>query len=225
MTKKQLKSDLEALGYILLSSTTDDGGLLVYKNFEYVCTVYWTKSKLTFNGKSYTNVEKMMEDVTKYNETLEFPADTYCPNYTKESVFLKRMNKTLKDCGFDHDAGINRAYGSEFTVHSDGAFGAHFGTIVDNGLCINSGAFIQMYEDDADDHTKCEAVRSMANTLYVANLAILANKISNIKDVTQEIKSIPITVVDPNTLAVTTYEGIDGVINLLETTLSKLKKQ
>lgn len=225
MTKKQLKSDLETLGYTLLNSTAEDGGLLVYKNFEYVCTVYWTKSKLKFNDKSYTNVEKMMEDVAKYNNTLEFPANTYCPIYTKEAVSLMRMKKTLDDCGFDHDAGINRAYGSEFTVHSDGAFGAHFGTIVDNGLCINSGAFIQMYEDDADDHTKCEAVRSMVNTLYVSNLAILADKISKIKDITKEINSIPITVVDPGTLVVTTYEGIDGVINLLETTLAKLKKQ
>lgn len=225
MTKKQLKSDLEALGYSMFNSTAPEGGLLVYKNCEYVCTIHWTKSKLTFNGKSYTNVEKMMEDVAKYNETLEFPANTYCPIYTEESVSLMRMKRTLDDCGFDHDAGINGAYGSDFTVYSDGAFGAHFGTIVDNYLNINSGSFIQMYDMDADDHTKREAVKSMANVLYVTNLAILANKISNIKDITQEINSIPITVVDPNTLAVTTYEGIDGVINLLETTLAKLKKQ
>lgn len=225
MTKKQLKNDLEALGYSMFNSTAPEGGLLVYKDYGYVCTIHWDKSKMTFNGKPYTNVEKMMEDVAKYNETLEFPANTYCPIYAKEFVSQMRMKQTLDDCGFDHDAGINGAYGAMFTVYSDGVFGAHFGTIVDNHLNIGSGAFIEMYDMDADDHTKREAVKSMANTLYVSNLAILANKISKIKDVAQEIKSIPITVVDPKTLAVTTYEGIDGVISLLEATLSKLKRQ
>ena len=92
-------------------------------------------------------------------------------------------------------------------------------------MIINDGHFIQMYEKNDDDTTKCNAIKSMANVLYVANLSVLADKISNTKDLAKEIKSIPITVVDPDTLEVKVYEGIDGVIKVLETTLKKLKRK
>lgn len=222
MTLKQLKSDLENIGY---TASKDKNVVLIFKNGSYIGSVNWTKSKLTFNGKSYTDVKKMMADIEKYNETLEFQPNTYCPIYTKESVTSMRIHKTLDDCGFNCDAGMHSAYGSEFTVHSNGIMGAHFGTIVDNYMIINDGHFIQMYEKDDDDTTKCNAIKSMANVLYVANLSVLAEKISNTKDLAKEIKSIPITVVDPDTLDVKVYEGIDGVINVLETTLKKLKRK
>ena len=48
----------------------------------YIASVIKTDNKhLEYNGKSYSDTESLIKDITEYNGTLQFPADYYNPDY------------------------------------------------------------------------------------------------------------------------------------------------
>ena len=226
MTKKDLTEQLAKLGYVPLKGTSDStkpGDIRVYKDSRYVTTINLKNGKVTWNGKDCTKVPvpDLMELVEAYNKTLEFDADTYCPDYRAEAVTEMRLSTTLKDCGFDD---IELSYYNGVSGHSDGLMGAKYTKISGNSMVIGPYRWIELYKDNDSDSEKCGSIKSMVAAFYVAQIATLVNKLDKMGDIADKLTSIPISTVNPDTLEVSTEEGVDGIIALLENTIKRLKK-
>lgn len=226
MTKKDLTDQLTKLGYVPLKGTSDStkpGDIRVYKDSRYVTTINLKNGKVTWNGKDCTKVPvpDLMELVEAYNKTLEFDADTYCPDYRVEAVTEMRLYSTLEKCGFD-DIHFNN-YGGGVSGHSNGLMGAKYTKISGNHMYVGPYSWIELYNDGDSDSEKCKSIKSMTSAFYVTQIADLVNKLDKMGDITDKLTSIPISTIDPGTLEVTTKEGVDGIIALLENTVKRLK--
>lgn len=227
MTKKSLCEELNKLGYIALDGfkgIAAPGDIRVYKSGGvYVTTLNLKNGKLTWNGENYTNsfIPSLMQKIEEYNKTLEFDANTYCPEYAKEAVTDMRLCSTLEKCGFE-DIGLSGYNGIH--GHSNGLLGAKFTSVSGSNLIIGPYSFIQMYEDDASDSVKCKSIKSMMNAFYVSQIAKILQTLDKMGNITESLKSIPITKINPDNGQVTTEEGVDGIISILEDTLARLKK-
>lgn len=226
MTKKDLCEQLTHLGYVPLDGfkgIAAPGDIRVYKASWYVTTLNLKNGKLTWNGEDYTKayIPSLMQKVEEYNKTLEFEPNTYCPEYNKEAVTEMRLCSTLENCGFDdvHLGGYNG-----ITGHSNGLLGAKFTSVSGSSLIIGPYSYIQMYEDDASDSVKCKSIKSMMNAFYVSQIAKIVQTLDKMGDITESLKSIPITKINPDNGQETTEEGVDGIISILEDTLARLKK-
>lgn len=228
MTKKSLHEELNKLGYIALDGfkgIAAPGDIRVYKSGGvYVTTLNLKNGKLTWNGENHTKsfIPSLMQKIEEYNKTLEFDASTYCPEYTKESVTDMRICSTLEKCGFE-DVGFG-GYNGSICGYSNGLLGAKFTSVSGNSLITGPYSFIQMYKDESSDSVKCNAIKSMMNAFYVAQIAKMIQNLDNMGVVKESLTSIPITNINPSNGQVTTEEGIDGIISLLENTLARLKK-
>lgn len=224
MTKKETIEKLKELGYAPFDR--EHGDIYVYdKNHRYITTFNVTKGKLTWNGKDCTKVAipDLMELVAEYNKTLEFDPDTYSPDYRKEYVTEDRLRRAFESCGFKDTGKIG--YNGTRSYYSDGPLGAKYAYIRGNMMTITDDSFIELYKDDATDSEKCNAVKNLVSAFYVAQVAELCNRLDQMGDIREKLTSIPIKSIDYKTLNVTTTEGVDGIIELLENTLKRLKKK
>lgn len=219
MTKKDLKTKLSEIGYNCMDG--NPGEIYVWNGGSYVTTLNIKDGKLIWNGENHTKtpIDCLMQKVEEYNKTLEFDANTYCPAYSKESVTDLRIDSTLTKCGFTD---INW-FGNKLSGVSNGELGAKFTKFYGNQLITGNYSFIKMYEDDSSDSLKCSTIKSFMAAFYATQIAKMAATLADMGKVTDSLKSIPITTVNPNTFEVTTKEGVDGIIALLENTLKRLK--
>ena len=223
MTKKETIEKLKELGYAPFDR--EHGDIYVYdKNIHYITTLNVKNGKLTWNDRDCTKVaiSDLMDLVAEYNKTLEFPPETYSPDCNNEYATEVRINATLENCGFVYSG--KRDWGNNCIYNADGPLGAKYTTIHDGMMLLGDDKYIQLYEDDASDSEKCNAIKSMVNAFYVANIAELCNRLDKMGDIREKLTSIPIQTLDYKTGQTATTEGVDGIIALLENTLKRLKK-
>lgn len=75
--------------YDFLVYEAPDGGGLDFKFGVFVKK--GNKKIVIFNGAEYTEVDKLLQDVEKYNLTLMFPSHLYDPNYRKDYINRARI--------------------------------------------------------------------------------------------------------------------------------------
>lgn len=224
ITKKILTDTLNDKGFTLSPCITkcDAGDMRVYKKNDhtYYATINFVGGKLRFNGQEYDGVDAMFAAIDKYNKTLEFKPDTYNPDYTPEAVTDMRIDATLGKCGYSL---TGYEYGGVLKYGADSLLGVKFPSISGSHLFLGGSSFIEMYGDADSDSEKTERIKTFVGAVYAANVAHLAGKLADMGAI-GTLSSLPIKTLNPDTLEITEQDGIDGVIEILKTALSKMKK-
>ncbi len=224
-TKKDFENELDASGYKLFRIT--DGGsksgycLYDKESTKYVATINIHNCAISFNGKDYTETDALLSDIKEYNDGLYFDADTYCPNYNPSYVREMRLGSVLKKCGFVNDK--LGGYPSPDDFINEGVLGAMFGKILcRQTLSVGELSYVSLYDDNMDDKTAAESVRSIIAAMYAANVAKLVGHLNDMGSI-GKIDDIEVKTINPDTYQITTSSGKEGIIRLLEDTLKKLK--
>jgi len=224
-TKKEFKEELNASGYGVFSmigdNRKDEYCLYGSADGKYVATIGIRDGKMIFDGKDYTDVNALLDSVAKYNSGLYFEADTYCPNYDPAIVREMRLGSVLKKCGFVNDK--LDGYPSSDDFVSEGALGARFGKVLGRDtLSVGGLSYVSLCDDDMDDKTASEYMKGIIGALYAANIAKLVGNLNDM-GMLGTIGDIEVKTIDPDTFQITTANGKEGIIRLLEDTLDKLK--
>jgi len=219
ITKKSLTKALDDKGFILSPciAKCEAGDMRLYKKYghTYYATINFVGGKLRFNGQEYDSVDAMLGAIDKYNGTLEFNPDTYNPDYTAEAVTDMRLHATIRKCGYK---------GSGYDGYAaDGVLGFKFPSIHGNALILGDSRFTELYDKDDSDQVKSKKIMSLLGALYAANISILASKLADMGSL-DTLSSIKIKTLSLDTFEITEHDGIDGVISILETALSRMKK-
>lgn len=225
ITKKLLTNTLNDKGFIISPCITkcEAGDVRVYKKSDhtYYATINFVGGKLRFNGQEYNSVDTMLAAIDKHNGALEFNPDTYNPDYTTEAITDMRLHATLKKSGY---AGSGYQFGAlDGCYVADSVLGFKFPPIHGNALMLGDSSFIELYDKNDTDSVKSKKIMSMLGALYAANISKLASNLADMGSL-DTLSSITIKTLNQDTLEVTESEGIDGVISILETTLSRIKK-
>lgn len=224
LTKKTLTEALNDHGFTLSPciASCEAGDMRVYKKSGegYYATINFVGGKLKFNGQVYDSVDAMIEAIEEYNKTLEFDIDTYNPDYDMNYVTDLRDIETLSKCGYEMKG---YGYNGQMKFITEGVLGVKFPMVNGGYLSISDDSFIIMYDKNDSDSDKAKKTKSFIGAMYAANLAQLANKLADMGAL-DTLSSVPIKTMDIRTLKVTETEGIDGIISVLETALSRMKK-
>lgn len=225
LTKKFISTVLENYGLEMSPCITpcEAGDMRLYKKsgHTYYATINFANGKLKFNNREYNDVDLMVKDIEDYNATLEFNPDTYNPDYNTEAITDMRINTTIRKCGYK---GSGYQHGTlDGCYVADGVLGFKFPSISGNAILLSGSSFVEMYDKNDSDSVKSKKIMSMLGALYAANISNLASKLADMGSL-DTLSSITIKTFNPDTFEVSTSEGIDGVISILENTLSRLKK-
>lgn len=224
LTKKVLTETLEHHGFRTFPclSTCESGDIRVYRKsgMSYYATINFVGGNLKFNGQEYDSVDSMLNAIEAYNATLEFSPATYNPDYQKNYITDMRVADTLHECGYTF---TDYAYGGDGKYCSEGVLGVKFPSVCGSYLYLNDHKFITMYDKNDSDSCIAKNIKSFIGAMYAANIAQIADKLADMGSL-DTLNSIPIKTMNYNTFEVTETEGIDAIINILENSLSRLKK-
>ena len=206
---------------------------------QFVCRVIVSntaKKSVIYNGVKYTNTEKWINEVNKFNDSLFFPADCYDPNFRKSCKEEQKINwyltKVLKmkrgswEDGARDEYIMRNVYGDPILTISyrmDYNYGANEedtgSGLIYSGL--NGGSFISPTFKDAE-----EAVNIINTIIGVESIVNLNNSmevLTNLKGGFDDMKNVKV-----ETFETVLYGGgqkyKDKVIPILENLLKKLKE-
>lgn len=206
---------------------------------QFVCRVIVSntaKKSVIYNGAKYTNTDKLINDVKKFNDSLFFPADCYDPNlrksYKEEQKINWYLTKVLKMKHGSWEDGVRDKYVMQ-NVYGDPILTISYRmdyNYEDNeentgsGLIyrgLNGGSFISQAFKDAK-----EAVNIINTIIGVESIVNLNNSmeaLTNLKGGFDDMKNVKV-----ETIETVLYGGgqkyKDKVIPILENLLKKLKE-
>ena len=220
MTQEQLNKEAESLGIKLLH--IDSLTYCMYKDHSYIGYFEWKTGRkfVRYNNRKYASMSDLLPDLEEYNNSLEYPIESYNPCINDDWKKQVRLNHIFSQIGYSEIKNI--LAGATRRSHKD-IFGASLSHFNNGSFILRDYSWINVYEDDDDIDTIKSKLYNFITPLYTNIIATLASDLAKIKR-TKALDSIKITHFVPNTLQLVELNGTEGIIQLLEDTLKELKE-